>query len=45
MNAKDNSLELSCCKKLQKKSPNQETGLDNREGMKALNDMYHIGPK
>ena len=31
-------LEPSCCKKRQKKSPGQETGLGNRERMKVLND-------
>ena len=30
-------IELSCCKN-RKKSPNQETGLVNRERLKVLND-------
>ena len=42
MNAKNNSLELSCCKKWQKKSPNQETGLENRECLKLLNDAIFV---
>ena len=33
-----NVLEPSCCKKLQK-SPNQETGLENRGCQKVLNDQ------
>ena len=33
-----NLLELSFCKKWQKKSPNQETGLGNRGRLKVLND-------
>ena len=38
-------LELSCCKKWPKKSPNQETGLENRGRLKVLNDMYHVVPE
>ena len=35
-------LELSCCKKQQKKSPNQETGVGNRGLLEALNDTKLI---
>ena len=31
-------LEPFCCKKQQKRSPIQETGLGNRERLKVLND-------
>ena len=35
-------LELSCHKKQQKKSPNQESGLGNTGHMKVLNDTKLI---
>ena len=35
-------LEPSCCMKQQKKSPNQETGLENRAHLKVLNDTKLI---
>ena len=35
-------LEPSCCKNLQKKSPNQETGLENRGRLMVLNDTKLI---
>ena len=35
-------IEPVCCKKQQKKRPNQETGLENRGTLEALNDTILI---